>query len=113
MSLTLFKKIGRLPSWFAGEVITYLDHKHLGRLHFLTVVSIAKTCSLDIFKIPIVTIFGPNESKKIVVCDVTHIITIASYMKFSDHDLKYKIIWPDAKYYQELEKRKPGRSTHI
>ncbi|KAI8332185.1 hypothetical protein BD560DRAFT_341296 [Blakeslea trispora] len=101
------------PSWYVGEVVCYLAHNNLGCTYFLAIVSVAKEAHFDSFKVPTVTLFGQFKTKKLIVCNVLDIISIASLLKYNNEAFKFKVIWPEAKFYRKLNGRKTGRNQYI
>ena len=45
------------------------------------------------------TLFNENEAKKVIVCNVEDIITLAGFVRFNNHTNQFKVIWLDAMYY--------------
>ena len=103
----------RKTSWYVGEVVTYLVHNHQDQVHHLAVISVAKKSKMDKFNVPAITLFHDNEAKKIIVCNVEDIITLAGIVRFNNHSNEFKVIWLDASYYKKLDDRKRGEISHM
>ena len=87
-------------SWYVGEVITYLVHKHGGRVFHLAVLSLVEHSDMNEYGVPIVTCFANHQDSKIVVCDVSDIITSAGFIRFNTNERQFKVIWEGVFYYK-------------
>ena len=100
-------------SLYVGRVVTYMILRHGGQTHFLAVIERAKKTTLDHLNVPSTTLFSGSEQKKLMVCDLTHIITIASLVRYDANENHFKLIWPDAKYFQFSEGRRYGELRYM
>ena len=100
-------------SWYVGDVVVFLEHKHQDQVHHLAVISVAKKSIMDKFNVPVITLFNEDEAKKILVCNVEDIITLTGFVRFNNHTNQFKVIWLDTMYYKKLDNRKGGESTHM
>ncbi|OBZ80342.1 hypothetical protein A0J61_11609, partial [Choanephora cucurbitarum] len=66
-------------SWYVGDVVVYLEHKHQNQVYYLAVISVAKRSRLDKFNVLVITLFDENEAKKVIVCTVEDIISLAGF----------------------------------
>ena len=109
----LFLSISSKTSWYVGDVIVYLEHKHQKQVYHLAVISVAKRSRLDKFNIPVITLFNESKAKKVIICKVEDIITLAGFVRFNNHRNQFKVIWLDAMYYKKLDNRKRGEISHM
>ena len=100
-------------SLYVGKVVTYMIHRHGGQTHFLAVIETAKKTTLDHFNVPTTVLFSEYEHKKLMVCDVTHIITIASLVRYDTNESHFKWIRPAAEYFQFSEGRRYGELRYM
>ena len=100
-------------SWFVGEVITFVVHVHHGTVYHLAVVPLVNNSAMGNFGIPIIEVFANNEDRKVIVCDVSDIITLAGFVRYNDSDCQYKVIWENALYYRKLDGRSCGRRRDL
>lgn len=100
-------------SWFVGEVITFFVHVHRGVVYHLAAVSLVESSAMGNFGVPVVEVFSNNEDKKVVVCNVNDIITLAGFVRYSDNERQYKVIWENALYYKKLDGRSCGRRRNL
>ncbi|OBZ81292.1 hypothetical protein A0J61_10658, partial [Choanephora cucurbitarum] len=76
-------------SWYVGQVITYLVHKHGRRVYHLAVISLVEQSDMDEYGVPVVTCFANNEDKKIVVYDVKDIVTPVGFIRFNPNERQF------------------------
>ena len=100
-------------SWYVGDVVVFLEHKHQDQVHHLAVISVAKKSIMDKFNVPVITLFNEDEAKKIMVCNVEDVITLAGFIRYNNRINQFKVIWLDAMYYQKLDERKRGEISHM
>ena len=86
-------------------------HEHQGVERFLALISVVEESMMDRFGVPKVKLFANDARKKVMICEVEHIITIVGLVRYNENDLKYKLIWPDSMYHKKFDGIPRGQRT--
>ena len=78
----------RQISWYVGEVVTFLVHKHGNEVFHLAALSLVEASDMDKYGFSIVTCYAGDKDKKIFVCDVKDIINPVGFLLFNDNNLQ-------------------------
>ena len=95
--------------WYVGEVVCFFEHELNGVFRFLAFVSTLRNAQMDDYGMISVN-YEEDQNEQYLVCDTNDILTITGLVRYNDDINSYKVIWPNAKYYQRLENRASGQT---
>ena len=100
-------------SWYAGEVVSYMVHRHHNSVYFLALVSVYDNSGIDRYGVPWVKRLDDHPLRKVMVCKAQDIITIAGLVRYNERSHYYKLVWPDCKYHEKLGRRLVGNTRSM
>ncbi|KAI8320694.1 hypothetical protein EDC96DRAFT_582285, partial [Choanephora cucurbitarum] len=94
-------------SWYAGEVVSYMVHRHHNSVYFLALVSVFDNSGIDRYGVPWVKRLDDHPIRKVMVCKAQDIITIAGLFTNEKPNgfccICLKVLYPEEQRYRKFQ----------